>query len=46
MRFEETYERCKQGRLGCAASQIFCVDSGQVKEPLSTAFVRQCGSKR
>jgi hypothetical protein len=46
MRFEETKQGCKQGRLGGSAAQVFCVDSGQVEEPLRTAFVRQRGGKR
>ena len=46
MRFEESEDGRKQGRLGCKASQLLCVDSGQVEEPLGAAFVRQGGGKR
>jgi hypothetical protein len=46
MRFEETEERRKQGRLRGAPAQVVCVDSGQVQEPPRAAFVRQCGGKR
>ena len=41
MRFEESQYRRKQGGVGSPATQFLCVDSGQVEEPLSTAFVRQ-----
>ena len=46
MRFEETKERRKQGRLRCPPIQLVCFNSGQVQEPLGAAFVRQCGGKR
>jgi two-component system, cell cycle response regulator DivK len=39
MRFEETEQGCKQHGLACPATQVFCVDSGQVEEPLRAAFV-------
>lgn len=40
MRLEESDQAGEKRRIGRAAAQLVCLDSGQGKEPLRAAFVR------
>lgn len=46
MRLEESDQAREKRRIGRAAAQLLCLDSGQGQEPLGAAFVRDRRRKR